>query len=163
MVGLGSTILIGLIVTLVGIGSGGRDIEGITVFVKSEIQEKGLFYLPVKIILEVAEAIGDALFDIVLTIPEKSREIESGEDLLISLELINFGGPGETDVSIAYIITNSKGDIVLIEHEKRVVETQVSFLKTIDIPDLSYGKYKLFVEMLYSNTSAIATGEFRAI
>ena len=52
---------------------------------------------------------------------------------------------------------------MLIEHEKRVVETQASFLKTIDLPDLSYGNYKLFVEMLYSNTSAIATGEFRAI
>ena len=140
-----------------------QDFDGITTYVKSDIQRKGLFYYPVKIILEAAEAIGDALFDIILTIPEKSREIESGEDLLISIELINFGGPGETNVSIAYIITNSKGDIILIEHEKRVVETQASFLKTIDFPDLSYGKYKLFVEMLYSNTSAITTGEFKVI
>ncbi len=161
-IGLGSSALIILIVTFVSVGIGGGDLGSITTYVKSETQEKGLFH-SVKIILEATEAIGDALFDVILTIPEKSREIEPGEDLLISIELINFGGPGETNVSIAYIITNSKGDIVLIEHEKRVVETQASFLKTIDIPDLSYGNYKLFVEMLYSNTSAIATGEFKAI
>jgi len=83
---------------------------------------------------------------------------------LVSIDLINFGGPGKTNVSLAYIITNSEGDIVLIEHEKRIVETQDSFLKTIDLPDeLKYGDYKILVEMLYSNTSAVTTGEFRVL
>lgn len=140
-----------------------QDLGSITTYTKSEMPVKGPFYLPVKIILEKTKAISDALFDIILTIPEKSKEIISGEDLLVSIELINFGGPGETDVSINYIITNSEGDIVLIEHEKRIVETQASFLKEIDLPDVMYGDYKLFVELLYSNTSAIATEEFKVI
>nr|MCK4930262.1 hypothetical protein [Nanoarchaeota archaeon] len=117
---------------------------------------------PLKLILEKTRSTSNALFDIILTIPEKSKRISPGENLLISIELINFGGPGKTDVSISYIITNDEGDVVLIEHESRVVETQTSFLKEIDLPALKYGVHKVLVELLYSNTSAVATGEFRA-
>lgn len=145
-------------------GTNGGDASGVTSYIKAKIPVSERLFVPVKIILEKAEAIGNALFDIILTIPEKSREITPGEDFLVSIELLNFGGPGKTNVSISYIITNSVGDVVLIEHEKKVVETQQSFLKTIDLPDeLTYGDYKLFVEMLYSNTSAVATGEFRVL
>jgi len=168
--------LISIVILILAIGaftnmrtSGGLsditgDIMGITTYVESDIQvTREPYSLPVKIILEKIEAVGNALFDIILTIPGKSRGAISSEDLLISIELINFGEPGKTNVSIAYIITNSKGDVVLIEHEKRVVETQTSYLKTIDLPDLESGYYILFVELLYSNTSAIATEEFTII
>ena len=145
-------------------GTNGEDASGITSYIKAKIPLSERLFMPVKIILEKAEAIGNALFDIVLIIPEKSREITPEEDLLVSIDLINFGGPGKSNVSLAYIITNSEGDIVLIEHEKRIVETQDSFLKTIDLPDeLKYGDYKILVEMLYSNTSAVTTGEFRVL
>jgi len=113
-----------------------------------------------KIIPLEREATG-ALFDIILLVPEKYREVKSGEELLLSVELFNFGGPGETTVYISYIITNSQGDVVLIEHEERTVETQDSFLKEIQLPEVKYGTYKVFIEMLYSNTSAVATSEFR--
>jgi len=139
-------------------GTNGGDASGVTSYIKAKIPVAERLFVPVKIILEKAEA------DIILIIPEKSKEITPGEDFLVSIELLNFGGPGKTNVSMSYIITNSVGDVVLIEHEKKVVETQQSFLKTIDLPDeLTYGDYKLFVEMLYSNTSAVATGEFRVL
>ena len=116
----------------------------------------------VKIIPAQKEAEGDALFDIILTIPEKSKFIESGEKLLISVELLNFGQPGKINVTLNYIVTNSFGDLVFIEHENRVVETQISFLKELDLPKLR-GRHKLFVELLYSNTSAIASEEFTVV
>lgn len=114
----------------------------------------------VKIIRDSAEKIGDALFDIILTIPDD--EILLRENLLISVELTNFGSAGKTDVELTYIITDSFGNVVLIEHEKRVVETQLSFLKEINLPnDLGYGNYNLLVEMLYSDTSALASKSFK--
>lgn len=118
---------------------------------------------PAKIILQKAKEATGALFDIVLTIPENSRLLTYGENLPISIELINFGGPGKTNVSISYIITNSRGDIVLIEHEDKTVYTQTSFLKVIELGNAPMDDYKIFVEMLYSNTSATATGEFSVV
>lgn len=164
-IGISLTVFLALAIgAFMNTGTDGEDLSSITTYPKGKIKAiTEAVYMPIKIILEKAEAIGNALFDIVLTIPEKSREIIPEEDLLVSIELINFGGPGKTNVSLSYIITNSDGDIVLIEHEKRIVETQDSFLKTIDMPDLKYGDYKILVEMLYSNTSAIATGEFRIL
>lgn len=100
------------------------------------------------------------MFDVKLSIPEKYKLISPGEDVSVIVELINFGEAEKTNVSISYIVTNARGDIVLMEHEKKVVEPQMSYLKTIDLPYLESGNYKLFVELLYSNRSAIANGEF---
>jgi len=113
-----------------------------------------------KIITGETNPTGNALFDIKLTIPEKYKVISSGENISIIVDLTNFGEAGKTNVSLTYIITNSKGDIVLIEHEKKVIETQMSYFKTIDLPYLERDNYKIFIEMLYSNTSATANGEF---
>jgi len=132
----------------------------ITTYMEKEQKAESM---PVKIVRQITKAVSDALFDIILTIPEKSKLIEPGEELLVSIELINFGGPGRTPVAISYIITDSDGNLVLIEHEDRIVLTQMSFLKTIELPELPRDNYKLFVEMLYSNTSAITTGEFRVV
>jgi len=163
IIGISFTIVITLVM-FVGIGVKKEGLRAFTTYSGDETQaNEEQTYLPIKIILGKTEPASNALFDILATIPEGSREIIPGEDLLLSIELINFGEPGKTNVSINYIITNSKGDIVLIEHERRIVETQLSFLKEIDLPDLKYGDYKLFVELLYSNTSAIATDEFRFI
>lgn len=138
-----------------GLFSGG--IESVTMLGTGEINVE---HKAAKIIPFSSEKTG-ALFDLVLTIPEKSKYLKSGDDLLVSLELTNFGGPGKTPTMITYIITNDAGEIVMIEHENREVETQSSFLKEIDLPEGMYGSYKIFVEMLYSDTSASAQDEFR--
>ena len=113
------------------------------------------------IIRQQVQRLGNALFDLHVTIPEKSQEIKAGEDILISVELVNFGNPGKTDVALSYIITNVQGEIVLIEHENQAIETQGSFLKSIHLPNLPLGKYTVFVEILYSDKSAIASSEFK--
>lgn len=116
-----------------------------------------------KIITGETNPTGNALFDIKLTISEKYKLINSGQNISIIVDLTNFGEAGKTNVAISYIITNSKGDIVMIEHEKKVVETQMSYLKTLDLPYLESGNYKIFIEILYSNASATANGEFNVI
>ncbi len=150
----------GFLVLVIIIGAGQNDF-GITTYLGGNntpiIESPNTF---TKIITGETNPTSNALFDIKLSVPEKYRLISLGEDVSIVIELINFGETEKTNVSISYIITNSEGDVVLIEHEKKVVETQMSYLKTIDLPSLQSGNYKLFVEILYSNTSAIANGEF---
>lgn len=104
-----------------------------------------------------------ALFDIALEIPPRSAEVTSGKNLLISVALTNFGSGELTNISLNYIVTNSRGDVVFIEHEKNVVETQYSFLKALELPNLNKGQYQVFAELLYSNTSAIASEKFKII
>jgi hypothetical protein len=118
---------------------------------------------PIKIISGITGAATKALFDIALTIPPESANINPGQSLLTSVALTNFGSEGQTNVSLTYIVTNSRGYVVFIEHENRVVETQESFLKTLALPRLDSGEYHLFSELIYSNTSAIASGTFNVV
>lgn len=107
---------------------------------------------------------GQALFDVTLTIPQNSVSLSPGEELLLSVELTNFGlEPTEADLT--YIISRAQGgEIVYIEHEKRPVEQEDHFLKTIALQDLPFGIYKVYVHVLYANGTATGTasGEFNA-
>ncbi len=174
--GLGSTAFVILVLWMFANTELSKEgLNSITTYVEKQIRTDDELNIPkVKIILAEADsndtALSDddfvsnnALFDIRLSIPKISREITMGENLLVSIDLINFGDPGKISTSISYIITNSNGDIILIEHEKKVVETQTSHIKVIDLPDLSSGNYKLFVEVIYFNASAIAVEEFKVI
>jgi hypothetical protein len=104
-----------------------------------------------------------ALFDIALNIPKEFVKGNPENVFIISVALTNFGSEGPKDVSLAYIIIDSKGDVVFIEHENRIVETHSSFLKTLDLPDLKQGEYQLYSELLYYNATAIASGKFKII
>lgn len=102
-----------------------------------------------------------ALFDVILNVPEKSKALSPGDGLLISVELNNVGSQ-KTDTLLTYIVTREDGgDIVYIEHEHRAVETQDQFLKTIDLQELPFGEYKIYLHMLYANATATASGEFK--
>lgn len=113
----------------------------------------------IKVIPTLGIDSGEALFDVTLTIPEKSEVIHPGDSLLLSVELVNFGT--NTDTSITYIVTKEKGgDIVYVEHEDRVVEAQDQFLKTLELQELPYGNYNVYAHLLYGEATAIASGEF---
>ncbi len=100
------------------------------------------------------------LFDVILTIPAESISLSPGEELLFSVELTNFGTE-QTEIDITYLIIQANGgDIVYIEHEKRVVENEVQFLKAIQLQDLPFGIYKAYIHLLYANATATASGEF---
>jgi hypothetical protein len=143
------------ITLLLGGDPSGRSMSSIT-----ELFTGGLL-LP-RIVLESGQWNG-ALFDIVVTVPEESIHLQNGQPLLVTVELTNFGRPGETNVTLTYLIAGDNGRLALIEHEKRVVETQQSFLKTLALPGVAPGQYHLYVELLYSNASAIGTSQFRVI
>lgn len=154
--------LVGGFLVLVGMIALNRGSLPITTYLgeRTTLITKGITNTFTKIITGETNPSSNALFDITVTIPEKYKFIGQSDDISLIVELTNFGEAEKTIVSLSYIITNSQGDLVLIEHEKKIVETQMSYLKTIDLPYLESGKYKLFVELLYSNTSAMANGDF---
>lgn len=113
-----------------------------------------------KVLPSLGERTGSALFDVVLTVPEKSKLLNPGKELLISVELTNFGEQS-TDVDISYLITRADGgEIIFIEHESRTVKVQDQFLKTLALQELPLGKYHVYVHLLYGESTATASGEF---
>ena len=113
-----------------------------------------------KVLPSLGTGTGFALFDIILTIPEKSQVLSPGEELLLSVELTNFGEQ-LTTAKITYIITRADGgEIVFIEHESKEVKAQAQFLKTLALQELPLGKYYIYAHLLYGESTATASGEF---
>ena len=113
-----------------------------------------------KVLPSLGEGAGSALFDVVLTVPEQSKSLRPGEELLVSVELTNFGEQ-LTNAEITYIITRvDGGEMVFIEHESKVVKAQDQFLKTLALQELPLGKYYVYVHLLYGESTATASGEF---
>jgi hypothetical protein len=103
-----------------------------------------------------------ALFDVMISLPEE-KSILRGERLTFATTLYNIGRGGKTDVELVYIVSDNKGNIIYVENENRVVETQDTFVKNLDLGDLRPGSHKLFVELLYSNLTAVASDEFTVL
>src|SRR3989344_2119448 len=154
-------VLLSVVVITLGVISFLAEETSPTSFVEGSFAQK-IASVPVIVREHTAQAVA-ALFDIHLSILPESKIVEQGEALLVSVELRNLGQPGKVSVNLNYIITNEEGSVVYIEHETKEVETQDTFLKEIVLPKLSYGKYKLLVELLYSDTSAVAQEEFRVV
>lgn len=102
-----------------------------------------------------------ALFDVKVTVPDQSKVLAAGNELLLSVELTNIGSQ-KTDALITYIVTKEDGgEMVFIEHETKVVETQAQFLKSLALQSLPPGKYRIYVHLLYGQSTATSSDEFK--
>ena len=109
----------------------------------------------------VASGIQPGLFDITVTIPEQSRVLKSGEPLQAAISLTNLGVQ-KTEATLTYlVIREDGGELVYIEHEKKTVETQEQFFKTIPLQKLPPGAYRLYAHLLYGEATATASEEFQ--
>lgn len=90
-----------------------------------------------------------------------SVKVAPGEILPISVKLLNFGGGQKVDVTITYIITNSKAEEIYSASETVAVETTASFVKTIQIPfGTPPGIYTAEASILYQDQAVPATTQF---
>ncbi len=113
-----------------------------------------------KVLPSLGVGAGSALFDVILTVPEQSKSLRPGEELLVSVELTNFGEQ-LTNTEIIYIVTRvDGGEMIFIEHESKEVKVQDQFLKTLALQELPLGKYYVYVHLLYGESTATASGEF---
>ena len=93
--------------------------------------------------------IREILFDVNLELLEKT--ISPQKKLSIIITLINLGVPGKVYADLLYQIEDKKGKIVYEEKEVVPVETQIEFIKEINISELNEGKYTFFVDLSYSS------------
>jgi hypothetical protein len=103
----------------------------------------------------------NALFDVKMKIPDKFLYVLPGEEISAQIQLYNLGYSGRMDVSLDYIIKNSKGEDILLEQDSTAVETSTSFIKNIKLPEnLAFGKYVFYTKVTYNDKVASASAWF---
>ncbi|MDP4039581.1 MAG: hypothetical protein Q8P57_03310 [Candidatus Pacearchaeota archaeon] len=102
----------------------------------------------------------DTLFDVSVTIPERFKVINLGEDLPVFVELTEIGGDG-VDAELKYIVKDFNGKTLFSETEERFVRDYESFNKIYSVKDLPAGDYVAGVELSYSGGFASSSAQFR--
>ncbi|MHA1667485.1 MAG: hypothetical protein ACTSUR_02410 [Candidatus Heimdallarchaeaceae archaeon] len=101
------------------------------------------------------------LFDVKVEIPRKFLTVLPGDELLATIIIYNLGVEGRADVVLEYSIKNESGIYMISESETRAVETGTSFVKSFQIPpDITLGKYALYVKAIYDDKTAISSTWF---
>jgi len=101
----------------------------------------------------------EALFDINLEL--LSDHVEGDYPLSIKVFLLNIGVPGEVDANVYYEVYDEIGDIVYSESEVVKVQTQIEYLKTLDLSSLPNGRYTVRAELSYLGQVEPASSEVR--
>ncbi|MEK6842820.1 MAG: hypothetical protein AABX84_03305, partial [Nanoarchaeota archaeon] len=128
-----------------------------TLLVKTEFEEK-------QILVSVEVESLRSLLDARAEIQDEYKEVLPGEEILAEVKLFNLGYTGRVDVFIEYIIKDYEGNEISVEHETIAIETQITLLKRIKIPnDADYGNYILYVRVTYNGEVASASDNFKIV
>ncbi len=101
------------------------------------------------------------LFDVSIEIPQEFIEIYPGQELTSIINIYNLGDIKKTNAVVDYIIKDENNEIILQEQEEIEVETQISYTKTLKLPEnIESGNYILYVKINYNNEVASATAWF---
>lgn len=101
------------------------------------------------------------LFDIKATIPSQYKVVSPGERVSAEIMIYNLGETGRIDANIGYIVKDSNGKTIVDNEESIAIETQASFIKTIQLPrDIAYGYYLLYIKVSYNGNVASASDDF---
>ncbi len=104
-----------------------------------------------------------SLLDVFVRIPQQSKQIQPGSDVLAQVKLINFGSAGNpVDVPVEYTIENSGGEIIMQIRETVAVATQLAMLKTFyTSPQLAEGTYTIIARAPTTDAIALASDTFQ--
>ncbi|MFH1327212.1 MAG: hypothetical protein ABIH59_03745 [archaeon] len=109
-----------------------------------------------KILVLVEIETKKSLFDVKMNLLKTT--VIPGETINPKIELYNLGETGRIDASIEYFIKNEYDEIIVYEQETVAVETQLSYIKELQIPETANrGRYVLYVKVSYSDTVASST------
>lgn len=104
------------------------------------------------------------LFDIVLTISNRTKKIRAGEKIVVDVKLTNFGiGITENTkvpVKIDYSVDSDKSNILKESEDRSVAGREESFQKEFLIPvDTELGQYTLFAKMTYNQKDVASSSD----
>lgn len=102
-----------------------------------------------------------ALLDVKVTIPEKYKIVESGQNIIGEIEIYNLGKPVRVDTILEYLILDENGSIIYNELETLPLETQLNITKKIRLPkNLPDGKYLFSLKTKYGTEEAVSSSWF---
>ena len=101
------------------------------------------------------------LFDAMISIPDKQKEIVQGDKLKAQITLLPMGDDVREDATLNYIIKDYGGNIFLTESETVLVQGQKNFEKEFYTNALPEGNYVVGLEVRYPNGVATASANFK--
>ena len=104
------------------------------------------------------------LFDVEVHVLPERREVEPGSDLAAQIILFKIGPEDKTNIAPIYAIQDKQGKVVYESSESLSVEKQLSYIKSIRIPDnLQPGEYVLVVKLSYNDSFAASSDFFKVV
>ena len=104
------------------------------------------------------------LFDATLTIPDKYRELLSGEEIIGEVQIINMKSIGLVDVVVEYTIQDINEKVLYKEIETKSIEHEIDYVKKIEIPkEVPPGTYLLLANVRYNDDLAISGYPFKIL
>lgn len=106
-----------------------------------------------------------ALLDVNVEIPEAYKSALAGGKITAGVKLFNLGElTGRTDINIEYSLRDYDGNEIYRGTESIAIETQTTFVKTIQLPENTpTGKYILYVKASYNGKTAGASDTFEVV
>jgi len=100
--------------------------------------------------------------DVSITVVTSS--VEPGQDLMYKVSLTNFGTFRGYDVTLIYELKDSYGELLDQIQETKYIESTLSFIKEMSIPDdMEPGRYSVVVTANYDNYSSVAKKLFSVV
>ncbi len=142
-------------------------------FIAKEDQEPGIY--PGKIVftagliertvLVVVEIESETpLFDVKVEVLPEYRIVNPGDKVMAQLTLYNLGRIGRVDAELEYGIKSLNGTVITNEHEMIAVETQLSTVKSIDLPsDIKPDSYVFYSKVTYEGIVGTGSSTFGVI
>jgi uncharacterized membrane protein len=97
------------------------------------------------------------LFDVKVEILPEYRMVYLGDKVMAQLTIYNLGKIGRVDVNMEYGVKDLSGNIIVSENETLAIETQVSVVKSLNIPyTINPDNYIFYSKVSYNNV--IGTG-----
>lgn len=103
----------------------------------------------------------DVLFDATLDIPADYREVMPGEEVRGLVTIFNLRKVNPVEISVDYIIKDMEGNEIAREKDVLSVEEQVSYEKSMMIPeDAAEGDYLFIVQTRYGDSFSTTSQKF---
>ncbi len=88
------------------------------------------------------------LFDVGVEIVQGGEVVASGDYLVVEVDIVNLGEPKRRNVLVSYFLKDSRGEVLFLEEEIGIIDTQLVLPKTFRVPtDFVNGDYILYVNV----------------
>lgn len=142
-------------------------------FIAKEDQEPGIYPGEIvftadiieRTVLVVVEVESEKpLFDVKVEILPEYRVVYPGNKVMAQLTLYNLGKIGVVDTDVEYGIKSLNGTVITSEHEMMAFETQLSTVKSIDLPSgIKPDSYVFYSKVTYEGIVGTGSSMFEVI